>query len=312
LLIAVIQISYHGWVVLEEFRSFLVVLEEGSLRRAAERLHVSQPALTRQMQLLEHDLGGRVLERTSAGVRPTSAGHALAEKARALLGYYDSTVAEAREIVRGESKQLRIGYLASAGREYLGPAVAVLRRRHPQVRIKMLDLTTGQQIIALRRGEIDLALIYLGAELLSRDFYTRKLATVSSLVVLPLNHSLASEDRISFSQLKNDHFLRVPDTCAPGYNQKITEFCRRFGKFKPRFAAMRELASFAELLSVAANEDEISLNPIFIFHLKIPNAVMVPIADTDATWDVFVAWQRGKTSGPLRSLVDALTPKGAK
>jgi DNA-binding transcriptional LysR family regulator len=309
LLIAVIQISYHRWVVLEEFRSFLVVLEEGSLRRAAERLHVSQPALTRQMQLLEHDLGGRVLERTSAGVSPTSAGHALAEKARALLGYYDSTVAEAREIVRGESKQLRIGYLASAGREYLGPAVAVLRRRYPQVGIKMLDLTTGQQIIALRRGQIDLALIYLGAELLSRDFYTRKLATVPSLVVLPLNHSLASEDRISFSQLKNDHFLRVPDTCAPGYNQKITEFCRRFGKFKPRFAAMRELASFAELLSVAANEDEISLNPIFISHLKIPNAVMVPIADTEATWDVFIAWQRGKTSGPLRVLVDALSTK---
>src|SRR4029077_5530302 len=108
--------------MLEELRSFLAVLEEGSLRRAAERLHISQPSLTRQMQLLEHDLGGRVLERTSAGVRPTSEGHALAEKARALLGYYDSTRAEARRLVRGESKKLRIGYLASAGREYLGPA----------------------------------------------------------------------------------------------------------------------------------------------------------------------------------------------
>jgi DNA-binding transcriptional LysR family regulator len=120
--------------VLEEFRSFLLVLEEGSLRRAAQRLHVSQPALTRQMQLLEHDLGGRVLERTSAGVRPTSEGHALAEKARALLGYYDSTVAEARKLVRGESKQLRIGYVTSTGQEYLGPAVAVIRRQHPQVK----------------------------------------------------------------------------------------------------------------------------------------------------------------------------------
>jgi DNA-binding transcriptional LysR family regulator len=63
----------------------LVILEEGSLRRAAKRLHISQPALTRQMQLLEHDLGGRILERTSAGVHPTNVGHVLAEKARALL-----------------------------------------------------------------------------------------------------------------------------------------------------------------------------------------------------------------------------------
>jgi DNA-binding transcriptional LysR family regulator len=312
LFIAVIQISHHHSVVLEEFGSLLVVLEEGSLRRAAERLHVSQPALTRQMQLLEHDLGGRVLERTSAGVRATSVGLALAERARTLLGHYDSTLAEARSLVRGERQQLRIGYLASAGQEYLGPALAAMRRVHPKVKIKMLDLTTAQQIMALRRGEIDLVLIYLGIELLSRDFYTHKLATVPSLVVLPLDHPLASEDHISFSQLKNDHFLRVPDTCAPGYNQKIAEFCRRFGKFRPRFAATRELASFGEGLSVAANEDEVSVNPIFISHLKIPNVVMVPLADTEATWDVFVAWQRGKTAGPLRALVDALALKSAK
>jgi DNA-binding transcriptional LysR family regulator len=60
-----------------------------------------------------------------------------------------------------------------------------MHRVHPKVKIKMLDLTTAQQIMALRRGEIDLVLIYLGIELLSRDFYTHKLATVPSLVVLP-------------------------------------------------------------------------------------------------------------------------------
>jgi DNA-binding transcriptional LysR family regulator len=132
LFIAVIQISHHHWVVLEEFGSLLVVLEEGSLRRAAERLHVSQPALTRQMQLLEHDLGGRVLERTSAGVRATSVGLALAEKARTLLGHYDSTLAEARSLVRGGRQQLRIGYLASAGQDIsarrLPPCTGCTRR----------------------------------------------------------------------------------------------------------------------------------------------------------------------------------------
>jgi len=111
LIIAVIRICYRLWAVLEALRFFLVILGEGSLRRAAKRLHISQPALTRHMQLLEHDLGGRLLERTSAGVRPTGEGHALAEKARALLGYYDSTMAEARRMVRGESDQLRVGYL---------------------------------------------------------------------------------------------------------------------------------------------------------------------------------------------------------
>jgi molybdate transport repressor ModE-like protein len=108
--------------VLEKLRLFLVVLEEGSLRRAADRLHISQSAITRQLQLLEHDLGGRVLERTSAGVRPTNGGHALAERAKTLLADYDSIMAEVRRLVRGESERLRIGYIASAVRKYLGPA----------------------------------------------------------------------------------------------------------------------------------------------------------------------------------------------
>jgi DNA-binding transcriptional LysR family regulator len=312
LIIAVIRIFYHSWAMLEELRFFLVILEEGSLRRAAKRLHISQPALTRQMQLLEHDLGGRILERTSTGVHPTNVGHALAEKARALLGYYDSTMAEARRMVRGESERLRVGYLASAGQEYLGPALSALRRLHPEVKTKLLDLTTGEQIMALRRGEIDLALTYLGRDLLSRDFYTRKVATVPSLAALPIKHRLASQIQISISELKNEHFLRVPDTSAPGYNQKISQFCVQFGRFRPRFAAMRTFTSLAEGLSLSASEDEISLYPISISHLRIPNVVMVPIADTGASWDLFVAWQRGKTSGPLRALLDALTLKSGR
>src|SRR5437660_12873661 len=98
--------------MMEKLRLFLVVLEEGSLRRAADRLRVSQPAITRQMQSLELDLAGRVLERTSAGVRTTNGGHVLAERAKTLLADYDSAMAEVRRLVRGESEGLRIGYIA--------------------------------------------------------------------------------------------------------------------------------------------------------------------------------------------------------
>src|SRR5882724_6058319 len=292
--------------MLEKFRLFLVVLDEGSLRRAADRLRISQSAITRQMQSLELDLGGRVLERTSAGVRPTNGGRALAERAKTLLADYDSTLAEVRRLVRGESERLRIGYVASAVQEYLGPGLAVLRRAYPKLKVKMLDQTPGEMIIALRRGEIDLALTGHGVELLSRDFYTHKLASVPSLVALPLDHRLASRKQISISQLKNESFVRGADNVVPGYIQKIAEFCRRFGKFRPRFVTIGQPTSLAESLALAANEGAISLNPSFISHLGIPNVVMVPIADKEATWDLFVVWQRGKTAGPLRALLDAL------
>jgi len=218
-------------------------------------------------------------------------------------------MAEVRSLVRGEADRLRIGYVASAVQEYLGPALRVLRRTYPKLKVKMLDQTPGEMIIALRQGEIDLALTGHGVDLLSRDFYTHKLASVPSLVALPLDHRLASQKQISISQLKNESFVRGADNVVPGYNQKILQFCRRFGKFRPRFVTIGQPTSLAEGLALAANEGAISLNPSFISHLGIPNVVMVPIADKEATWDLFVVWQRGKISGPLRALLDAMTSR---
>src|SRR5580658_5605232 len=296
-------------IVLEKLRLFLVVLEEGSLRRAADRLRISQSAITRQMQSLELDLGGRVLDRTSAGVRPTNGGHALAERAKTLLSDYDSTMAEVRRLVRGESERLRIGYIASAFQEYLGPALAVLRRAYPRLRVKMLDQTPGEMIIALRQGKIDLALTLHGIDLLSRDFYARKLATVRSLVALPVSHRFATERQVSLSQLKGETFVQGSDDVVPGYTQRIIQFCRKYGGFRPRLVSIGGAIGLVESLALAANEDAISIQPAFISHLNVPNVVMVPIADAGATWDLFVVWQPGEIAGPLRTLLSELNLK---
>jgi DNA-binding transcriptional LysR family regulator len=292
--------------MLEKLRVFLVVLEEGSLRRAADRLRISQSAITRQMQSLELDLGGCVMERTSAGVRPTNGGRALAERAKTLLADYDSTVAEVRRLVRGESERLRIGYIASAVQEYLGPALAVLRRAYPRLKVKMLDQTPGEMIIALRQGKIDLALTLHGIDLLSRDFDTRKLATVRSLVALPVSHRFATERQVSLSQLKGETFVRGSDAVVPGYTQRVVQFCRKYGGFRPRLGTIERADGLVETLAMAANEEAISIQPAFISHLKVPNVVLVPIADAGATWDLFVVWQRGKTASPLRTLLSEL------
>jgi DNA-binding transcriptional LysR family regulator len=295
--------------VLEKIRLFLVVLEEGSLRRAAVRLRISQSAITRQIQLLEIELGGPVLERTSAGVRPTNGGRALAERGKTLLADYDSTMAEFRRLNRGESERLRIGYIASAVQEYLGPALAVLRRAYPRLKVNMLDQTPGEMIIALRQGKIDLALTSLGVDLLSRDFDTRKLATVRSLVALPVSHRFATERQVSLSQLKGETFVRGPEDVVPGYTQRIIQFCCKYGGFRPRLATIDKFDSLGESLSLAANEEAISIQPAFISHLNVPNVVMVPIADAGATWDLFVVWQRGKIASPLRTLLSELNLK---
>src|SRR6267378_6830886 len=96
--------------VLAQIRSFLTVVEEGSLHRAAARLRISQPALSRQMQALEHELGGRLLERMATGVRPTAGGQALAKRMGAVLASYDLAMSsDTRRALRGETDQVRIG-----------------------------------------------------------------------------------------------------------------------------------------------------------------------------------------------------------
>ncbi len=295
--------------MLEKLRLFLVVLEEGSLRGAADRLRISQSAITRQMQSLELDLGGRVLERTSAGVRPTNGGHALAQRAKTLLADYDSTMAEVRRLNRGESERLLISYIASAVQEYLRAALGVLRRAYPRLKVKMLDQTPGEMITALRQGKIDLALTLHGIDVLSRDFYARKLATVRSLVALPVSHRFATERQVSLSQLKGETFVRGSDDVVPGYTQRIVQLSRKYGGFRPRLATIDQANGLVESLALAANEEAISIQPAFISHLKVPNVLMVPIADAGATWDLFIVWQQGKIDSPLRTLLSELNLK---
>ena len=164
-------------------------------------------------------------------------------------------------------------------------------------------------IIALRQGKIDLALTLLGIDLLSRDFYARKLATVGSVVALPVSHRFATERQVSLSQLKGETFVRGSDDEVPGYTHRIIQFCRKYGGFRPRFVTIDKFNSLVESLSLAANEEAISIQPAFISHLVVPNVVMVPIADAGATWDLFVVWQRGKIVGPLQTLLSELNLK---
>ena len=85
--------------MLDQIRSFLTVVEEGSLHRAAARLHISQSALSRQMQALEHELGGRLLERSATGVTATAGGHALAKRMGAVLASYDLAMSDTRRAI---------------------------------------------------------------------------------------------------------------------------------------------------------------------------------------------------------------------
>ncbi len=293
--------------MLAQLKAFLVSMEEGSLNRAAARLHMSQSTLTRQMQSLEAEIGGRLFERTTSGVRPTDAGYALATSLPGVLAGYDAAMAEARRLVRGQRELIRIGYLGSAAQTFLNPALAELRRSHPEVRIKLLDLSPGQQITALRRGEIDLALIGQEGALISREFYTRKLVTIPVVAVLPADHPLASRRSIALKELCDEHFVSAPEADLPGRDRWVIQLCRRAG-FRPRFAQQAD--GVAHMFTLVSGEGVVALAPEYLRSFPAGGVAMVRLSDSGATWDFLVAWQRGRLSAAIRALLDALpSPK---
>lgn len=289
--------------MLQQLRSFLSVIEEGSLHRAAARLRLAQSTLSRQIQALEHELGGALLERTSTGVRPTKAGQVLASHTGVLLANFETAMMATRRQMRGDSGHLRIGYVASAGPDFLEPALKKLRASHPKAKVKLFDLSPGEQIVALREDKIDLALLDQGDKLLSRDFYVRRIATLSCLIGLPASHPLADRRSVRMVDLKNESFLSGSDADNPEYNRRVMRICRSCGKFRPKFIC--EPGSLDEGLAMVANEDAVVLLPAYVRHRAAPGVVLRPIVDPAATWELFLVWRRGHKTEPLNALVEA-------
>ena len=220
-----------------------------------------------------------------------------------VLADYDAAIGEARRLARGQRDLIRLGYLGSAAQTFLDPALAALRRTHPEVKVKLLDLSPGEQIVALRKGEIDLALIGQEGALLSNEFYIRKLTTLPVVAVMPADHPLASRERISVKELRGERFISSPEEDLPGRDRFITQLCRRAG-FRPKF--VQQAASVSNMFTLIGSEGAVTLVPAYLKSFPVAGVAMVPLSDTKATWDFLVVWQRGQTPKSLRALLDAL------
>lgn len=288
---------------LDVLRAFLVVLQEGSVNRAAVRLHVGQPALTRQIAALESEVGTRLLERNARGVVPTAAGQAFAQSLNGPLSQLDQAIVDCRRFGGGERSVLRIGYLQSLARGYVNPALAAVRRAHPKLKVELTDLCAGGQIRGLQAGEIDLGLIGHEGRLLAQEFYTRTISRVRVVVALPEDHPLVAHPALRLAELRRELFVGKDPIEAPGHDDWIVSLCRQAG-FRPRF--VRHALSTSEMLSLAVSEGAVALLPDFAADYIAAGITTRPVQDPGATWDLIVAWQRGRLAAPVKSFLDAL------
>lgn len=295
--------------MIDRIRALLTVLNEGSVNRAAVRLRITQPALSRQMQSLENEIGGKLLERETSGVKPTGLGHALVKAMKPLVENYDSAMAGLRRQARGERSELRVGYLISAAQSMLTPALARLRQSHPEVKLKLHDLSPREQIDGLRAGELDVALIGQEGAVAAREFYSARLGSLSVCVAVADGDDLAAQKKIALRELKGRSFIGIDEEQMPGRNQWMSALCRTAG-FKPRFSVVVD--GITNVLSLVASENAVTLLPAYFQEFKHPGVVFVPISEPRPKWEFIVLWQRGKVPASTRALVHTLKESAAR
>jgi len=289
--------------MIDRIRALLTVIEEGSVNRAAVRLRITQPALSRQMKALENEIGGRLLEREASGVKPTGLGHAMVKAMKPLVARYDSEMADLRRQARGERSELRVGYLGSSAQSFLTPALALLRTSHPGVRLKLHDLSPREQIEGLRCGDLDVALTGQEGLVAAKEFHSATLRSLGVCVAVPDGGRLAAKKTVALNDLKDAAFIGIDEGEMPGRNRWMRELCKTAG-FKPRFAVVVD--GITTVLSHVVSEPGVTLLPAYFEKSSYPGVVVVPVRDEKARWDLIVLWQKGAASAAARGLVSAL------
>lgn len=295
--------------MIDRIRALRTVIEEGSVNRAALRLRITQPALSRQMQALENEIGGRLLERETSGVKPTGLGHALVKGMTPVLADYEAALAAVRRQARGELSEVRVGYLISAAQAVLTPALERLRRSQPEIKTRLFDMSPREQIEALRAGEIDVALTGQEGQVAAREFHSLLLCSLGVCAALAADDPLAVRKKLALTDLKGRDFLGVDEHEMPGRNPWMAALCRKAG-FKPRFIG--SVDGVTHLLSRIASESCLTLLPDYFLGFSHPGVVFKPVSDVHARWDFILLRQKGKLTMPMRALVDALQSRAAR
>jgi len=144
---------------IDALKSFVVLAEELHFGRAALRLHVSQPALTKQIKRLEAEIGGRLFERTTGRVQLTPAGDALKDRSRVLVTEAAAVEAFAKSAIQGNLERLRIGFGIAAIGDLLPRAVIAFRKAYPEISLEMQDLGSRNQLEAVLDGSLDVGFV---------------------------------------------------------------------------------------------------------------------------------------------------------
>lgn len=218
---------------LRQLRYFVAVAETGNISRAAQKIFLTQPALSRQIKALEGEIGHCLLERAAHSIRLTPAGEVLLRESRELLHHADQVLESVR--ATGQSVRLRVGYAPSLASGLLAVAVESFTQVHPGARIELFDLSTTEMRTGLENDTLDVALT-IGQDGAGRGLKWTPLVRSSWLLAVNRRHALAGRARVKPTELVREPLLIYGRRDYPEYWEALHGWLRAQG-LRPRIAA---------------------------------------------------------------------------
>lgn len=278
---------------------FIVTAEERSISRAAERLHITQPPLTRHIQSLEEELGVLLFTRTSWGVELTQAGAALLKHAHNISAHIELATEQIRRVATGQAGRIDIGVFGSAMLSIIPKLLSTFSATHPDVKIVLHNTPKERQIGALHQGRI----------LVAFDRYLPEFPNIRServcreplWVALHQSNPLTALERISLNDLRNESLIDEQD-------QSVFIACRNLFKhhnFEP--IVVQKAADLISAAIMVSGGFGTALVPESILNLQLPNLVFRPlIAEVECLIDLHCAYRKDEESRLLNDLLECV------
>jgi DNA-binding transcriptional LysR family regulator len=277
---------------LRHLKYFVAVAEELNLTRAAAKVHVAQPALSRQMRDLEGELGVTLFERTRTGVHLTSAGRTLYPKARELLAQAAQAANEARNASGDIAGRMTLGYAAGLLLNYLAPLITRFRATHPRVEFDYFQGLPPEQFKALRDSRIDIGFVPLPAH--SEGIEQQIIWRVPFKVVLPSKHRLAKQRDFVLADLRHEEFVFCTRESRPEFYDEFFRQCANAG-FHPR--VVQEVGGYpTNMLGLVSVGAGLSVLPHFDQVERIHGIVWRPLLKPRLWTEFALVWRRQNVS----------------
>jgi DNA-binding transcriptional LysR family regulator len=210
---------------LRHLRYFVAVAEELNFSRAAQRLHIAQPALSNQIKALENELGVQLLERTRRIVRLTEPGRILLADARPLLAGAQTAELHARGAQKGETGTIHIGYVLTAANERLASVIKAFRQSYPGVDPDLAQLATGAQIAGLKNRRLDVG--FVRPPVHASELETEVVGEEKMVLAVASSDPLARKKKLTWQDLEGKTVLSVHPTVANYYYESFFAACRK-------------------------------------------------------------------------------------